>query len=285
MQRERPPAVKTRDTSVNTDHVGWAQTNMADDELPVTHAQREEQQLQRHPAPATAASPGGNTEPPHTPPGDRKEEPHTPPAGDVIPHVAMETNVPDDNKLADQLQRRISLIEAEKSKLEQDVEHVKKSSIIAQEELKSHNHDLKQQNHELEAKLTDLVSQLEEERKDKATVEASLSDNRAKLTELEQRVAAILDEGEGHFVAREQAQKEISVAREQAREEMAVARDQAREEAVKAEAAVAKVTEENSLLRNQLQEMEKETKEEISQEREKVGACGVLGNGVLGRRE
>ena len=205
------PLVDTSEVAVNTDHVDMFEM------VEGKQGKIEIQQLQQS-----------------VPPSARENVPQK-------PEKDVHTNIPDDNKIVDQLKLQISQIEAQKTKLESDLERYKKSSILTIEELKSQKAQVDTAHDLLQSRFSELNVQLETEKQDKATVEQNLAQTKARIKEMEQRVDAIMAEGQGEISASQVAQETIT-----------------------------KVAEENELLRNQLEDLQKETQQEVTREKEKV---------------
>ena len=109
------------------------------------------------------------------------------------------------------------------------------------EELQSHKLSIENAHSLLESRYNELNTQLEQEKKDKATVENDLATTKTRISEMERRVEAMMTEGQGQINASHVAQE-----------------------------TVARVTEENEVLRGQLESFQAEAKEEVTKEKEKV---------------
>ena len=218
---QRPPP-ETSEVAVNTDHVDMFET------VEGKQGKIEMQQLQQT-----------------VPPSSRENVPHKKPEQEI------DTNVPDDNKVVDQLKLQISQIETQKSKLENEFELYKKTSTMTIEELQSHKLSIESAHSLLESTFNELNTQLEQEKKDKATVENDLATTKTRISEMERRVEAMMTEGQGQISASHVAQE-----------------------------TVARVTEENEVLRSQLESFQAEAKEEVTKEKEKV-RHGILCGGIL----
>ena len=206
------PAPETSEVAVNTDHMDMFES------VEGKQGRIEMQQLQQT-----------------VPPSSRENVPHKKPEQEI------DTNVPDDNKIVDQLKLQISQMETQKSKLENDLEVFKKASTMTIEELQSDKLSIENAHSSLESRFNELNTQLEQEKKDKATVENDLATTKARINEMERRVEVMMTEGQGQISASHVAQE-----------------------------MVAKVTEENEVLRNQLEGFQTEAKEEVTKEKEKV---------------
>ena len=205
------PMVDTSEVAVNTDHVDMFEM------MEGKQGKIELQQLQQS-----------------VPPSSRENVPQE-------SEKDIDINVPDDNKIVDQLKLQITQIEAQKSKLEDDFELYKKNSSVTLEELKSQKEQVEAVYKSLESRFSELNVQLETERQNKATVEQDLARTKSRIKDMEQRVEAIMIEGQGQISANQVAQETVT-----------------------------KVTEENELLRNQLKDMQKETQQEVTKQKEKV---------------
>ena len=206
------PAPETSEVAVNTDHMDMFES------VEGKQGRIEMQQLQQT-----------------VPPSSRENVPHKKPEQEI------DTNVPDDNKIVDQLKLQISQMETQKSKLENDLEVFKKASTITIEELQSDKLSIENAHSSLESRFNELNTQLEQEKKDKATVENDLATTKARINEMERRVEAMMTEGQGQINASHVAQE-----------------------------MVARISEENEVLRNQLEGFQTEAKEEVTREKEKV---------------
>ena len=206
------PAPETSEVAVNTDHMDMFES------VEGKQGRIEMQQLQQT-----------------VPPSSRENVPHKKPEQEI------DTNVPDDNKIVDQLKLRISQLETQKSKLENDLEVFKKASTMTIEKLQSDKLRIENAHSSLESRFNELNTQLEQEKKDKATVENDLATTKARINEMERRVEVMMTEGQGQINASHVAQ-----------------------------GMVARVTEENEVLRNQLEGFQTEAKEEVTREKDKV---------------
>ena len=156
----------------------------------------------------------------------------------------IDTNIPDDNKLVEQLELQKSQIEAKCKTLEDDLALLRQSSMTTIEDLTSQRNTLEQSNLSLQENCNELNKKLDTERQDKATVEQTLAETKLRIYEMEQRVEAVMKEGQGQLDMNQVAEQKVAMA-----------------------------TEENKLLKSQLIDLQKFTQEELNKERHKVIIC------------